>query len=47
MTNVGVYDAEAEKLEKLADENNTSIAEVVEAMFDVINDNQLKVGDYL
>ena len=47
MTNIGVYDIEAEKLEKLADDNDTSVAEIVEAIFDAINDAQINIGDYL
>lgn len=47
MTNVSVYDVEAEKLEQLAEEHDTSVAEVVEAIFDAINDAQINIGDYV
>ena len=34
MTKILVYDVEAEELEKIADANDTSIAEVVEALLE-------------
>ena len=37
MTNVAIYDVEAEVLEKVADVNNTTVAEVIEVL----------VNDYL
>jgi len=32
MTNITVYDIEAKELEKIADDNDTNVAEVVEAL---------------
>ena len=46
MTKITVYDIEAEALEKIADANNTTVAEVVEMLIDYAEemkkDNGLK-----
>ena len=46
MTKVTVYDIEAEELEKIADVNNTTVAEVVELLMayaeEMRKDNGLK-----
>jgi hypothetical protein len=34
MMNITVYDIEAEKLEKIADANDTTVAEVIEMLMD-------------
>jgi hypothetical protein len=34
MMNITVYDIEAEQLEKIADANNTTVAEVIEMLMD-------------
>ena len=48
MTKILVYDIEAEELEKIADENNTTVAEVVEMLMayaeEMKKDNNLKQG---
>lgn len=38
MTNIAVYDIEAEELEKIADTNDTTIAEVVEMLMEYANE---------
>lgn len=38
MTIITVYDIEAKKLEKIADENDTTIAEVVEMLLEYAED---------
>ena len=38
MTNIAVYDVEAEQLHKIADANGTSIAEIVEMLMDYAED---------
>lgn len=42
MTNILVYDVEAKELEKLAEENDTTVAEVVGAMVECFYDNNGK-----
>ena len=38
MTRITVYDIEAEALEKIADDNDTNVAEVVEALMAYVED---------
>ena len=38
MTNITVYDIEAKELEKIADANDTTIAEVVEMLMEYANE---------
>ena len=38
MTKITVYDIEAEELEKIADENGTNVAEVVEMLMAYVED---------
>lgn len=46
MTKITVYDIEAEELEKIADVNDTTVAEVIEMLMDYVEemkkDNELK-----
>ena len=46
MTNIEVYDMEAEMLEKIADVNDTTVAEIVEMLVGYVEvmkvDNELK-----
>lgn len=46
MTKITVYDIEAEELEKIADVNDTTVAEVIEMLMDYAEemkkDNELK-----
>lgn len=47
MTNIRIYDCEAEKLEKLAELNDTTVAEIIELLYtehieDTIKENGLK-----
>ena len=47
MQRISVYDEEAKKIAKLVDETDTSEAEVIQAIFDALNDHNIKVEDYL
>ena len=47
MQNITVYDTEAEDIKRLAEDTDTTEAEVVQAIFDAIKDNGIKVEDYL
>lgn len=38
MTRINVYDTEAEMLEKICDDNDMTEAEVIELLFDYIDD---------
>ncbi len=45
MTNIKIYDTDAEALEKIADANDTTVAEIIELLMDyasdMIKDNKL------
>lgn len=41
MTNISVYTSTAEELEKLAEDNDLSIAEVVDALMDFVDELDL------
>ena len=38
MQKITVYDIEAEQLEKIADDNDTNVAEIVEMLFEYVED---------
>ena len=38
MTNISIYDVEAEQLEKIADANDTTVAEVVEMLCEYVEE---------
>lgn len=38
MTSITVYDIEAKELERIADTNDTTVAEVVEMLMDYVNE---------
>jgi hypothetical protein len=42
MTNILIYDIEATEIEKLAEEHDTTVAEIVEAMVECFYDNNGK-----
>ena len=44
MQNITVYDIEAEELERIADENDTTIAEVVEMLLEYAEDMKKDYG---
>lgn len=44
MTKITVYDIEAEELEKIADANDTNVAEVVEALMNYIDEVKKDYG---
>ena len=47
MTRIKVFDAEAERIKKIAEEKNVYDAEVIEALFDAIEDNGIDIYAYL
>lgn len=47
MKNLNVYDIEAEDIEQIADENDTTVAEVIEALMDAVRDWDIDIKDYL
>lgn len=44
MTKITVYDIEAEALEKIADDNDTNVAEVVEALMEYVEEMKKNYG---
>lgn len=44
MTKITVYDIEAEEIEKIADENDTNVAEVVEALMSYAEEMKKEYG---
>lgn len=47
MTNISVYDVEAKKIEQFCDEHSTTAAEVIEAMMTALEDERIKIEDYI
>lgn len=47
MVSISVYDLEARKIEALADSKDTTPAEVIEAIFEAINDVGINIEEYL
>lgn len=47
MRNLNVYDIEADDIEKLAYENDTTVAEVVEALMEAVRDWDIDIANYL
>lgn len=45
MTNILVYDIEAEELEKLAEDNDTTVAEIICEMMDYIQKTLAEKGE--
>lgn len=47
MKSISVYDVEAKKIEKYCDEHSTTAAEVIEAMMTALEDEGIKLEDYI
>lgn len=47
MTNISAYDEEAKRVEDIAEKNDTTECEVIRALFDVLEDNDINIEDYL
>lgn len=47
MKNLNVYDIEAEDIEQIADENDVTVAEVVEALMTAVKDWDIDLTKYL
>ena len=47
MERVSVYDAEAKKIEQIAEDTNTTEPEVIEALFEALKDAKINIFDYL
>jgi len=47
MRKIMAYDVEADKIEKIAEENDASTMEIIMAIFDAIEDNDIAIEDYL
>lgn len=47
MQNISVYDIEAEKLERIAEDNFSTIPEIIEALVTAIEDGDINIADYI
>lgn len=47
MQRISIYDTEAEKIEQFCDEHSTTAAEVIEAMMTALEDERIKLEDYI
>ena len=47
MRNLNVYDIEADDIERIADKNDVTVAEVVEALMDAVRDWDIDITKYL
>lgn len=47
MRKINVYDIEADDIEQIADENDVTVAEVVEALMDAFRQGDIDITDYL
>lgn len=47
MTRVNIYDIEAEKIDALEREHDASEAEIIQALFEALEDNDIDLKDYL
>lgn len=46
MTNILIYDTDAERLEKIVDKYGTMSCEVIEALLDAIEDETVNLEEY-
>lgn len=44
MTRIAIYDFNAETLEKIADDNDTNVAEVIDALMEYVEDMKKDYG---
>lgn len=47
MQNISVYDTEADRINALCEEEDTTAAELVQAFFDIIDGEDIDITDYL
>ena len=47
MKNITVYDIEENKIEKLCNEYDITEAELIEALLEAIEDNNINITDYI
>ena len=47
MTKITVYDVEANKIEEICEDYDTTEAEVIEALIEAIEYNDIDLGDWL
>ena len=45
MTNISVFDTEAERISKLAEKYDCCEASVVEALFDILKENEIDIEE--
>lgn len=47
MTNISIYDTSADKLDKISEDNYTTIPEIIEALVIAIEDGDINIADYI
>ena len=47
MTSISIYDIEAEKLENICEELDTTEAEVIEALLNAVDAGDIRIKDYI
>ena len=47
MTTILIYDTEAEIIDRMSDDFNTTSAEVIEALLTALNENEIDLSEYL
>ena len=47
MIQISVYDTEAVRIEEIMEKYDVGDASVIEALFDIIDDNGIDIGDYM
>lgn len=47
MTRIDVFDTEARRIEKLVDKYDACDASIIEVLFDIIDENEIDIDDYM
>ena len=47
MTNIMIYDTDNADIEEICEENDTTPAEVIQALLDVVKDEKINIAEYL
>lgn len=47
MRKIMAYDVEADKIEKIAEENDASTMDIIMALLDAMEENEIAIEDYL
>ena len=47
MSKIDVFDTEKKRIDEIADKYDACDASVIEALFDIIDENGINIGDYM